>query len=111
MGQKMKLNFMILDRTIENKFIKFLNKKGFNNYVLFYGKGSASSAILEYLGIGESEKEVILIPSNEEVSATLFEMIKNSEFIKHVIAFKTAINGISSKKSLDYFLKEVISNE
>ena len=110
-NRKLKFNFIIIDRNYESKFIKFLKKQGFEKYFLFYAKGSATSAILDYLGIGESEKVVFVYPSNEKDALLLFETIKNSEYFKHILAFRTPVKGISSKKSLDYFLKEVISNE
>lgn len=109
--RKLKFTFIILDRNIESKFIKFLKKNGYGDYFLFYAKGSASSALLDYLGIGESEKEVLVFPSNEAKAIKLLESIEKSEYIKHVIAFRSPIKGISSKKSLDYFLKEAISDE
>jgi len=108
---KLKFNFLIVNREIEKKLIKFLNRKGYNKYFLFYGKGSANSSILEYLGIGETENTILVFPLNEKNSIMLFEDITNSEFIKHTIAFRIPIKGISSKKSLDYFLKEVIKGE
>ena len=110
-NKKLKLNFLILDRDHESKIIKFLKKHGFDKYFLFYGMGSATSDILDYLGIGESEKVVFVYPSNEKDSDKLFELIKTSEYLKHCLVFKCPVKGISSKKSLDYFLKEVIVNE
>ena len=109
--KKLKFSFIISDRQYEGNLIKFLKKKGFEKYFLFYGKGSASSAILEYLGIGESEKVIFVYPSNEKDALQLATIIKESEYLKHVILFRSAIKGISNKKSLDYFLKEVSSNE
>lgn len=109
--KKLKLNFIIMDRNIETKFIKFLKKHGFEKYFLFYAKGSATSDILDYLGIGEVEKEIIVYPSNENDSKKLLSIIKDSEYIKYCLAFSSPVKGISSKKSLDYFLKEVVSHE
>lgn len=109
--KKLKFTFIILDRNIENKFVKFLKKNGYGDYFLFYAKGSANSALLDYLGIGESEKEVMVFPLSETKAIKLLECIGNSEYLKHVIAFRSPIKGISSKKSLDYFLKEVATNE
>ena len=109
--KKLKLNFIIIDRNYENKITKFLKKNGFDKYFLFYGKGSASSDILDYLGIGESEKVVLVYPSNESDATMLFKIIENSEYLKHVLAFRCPVKGISSKKSLDYFLKEVVMHE
>lgn len=109
-NKKLKLNFIIIERAQQSKFIKFLNKHGFEKYFLFYAKGSASSDILDYLGIGESEREVLVYPSNESDAQKLFDLIKNSEYLKHLLAFRIPVKGISSKKSLDYFLKEVAYN-
>ena len=110
-NKKLKLNFIIMNRTIETKFIKFMKKHGFEKYFLFYAKGSASSDILDYLGIGEVEKEILVYPSNEYDSEKLLKMIKESDYLKHCLAFSIPVRGISSKKSLDYFLKEVVSYE
>ena len=110
-NKKLKMNFIIMDRDIETKFIKFLRKQGFEKYFLFYAKGSASSDILDYLGMGEVEKEVLVYPSNESDSQKLLSIIQNSEYIKYCLAFSSPVKGISSKKSLDYFLKEVVSYE
>lgn len=109
--KKLKLNFVIMDRAFEGKITKFLKKKGFNKYFMFFAKGSASSDILDYLGIGESEKVIYVYPSNEKDAEKLFEIIKDSEYGKHCLAFRCPVKGISSKKSLDYFLKGVISHE
>lgn len=109
--KKLKFNFIITNREIESKIIKFLKKNGYEKYFLFYGKGSASSALLDYLSIGETEKVVLVYPSNEEDSKRIMELVKNSDFLKETIVFRSPIKGISSKKSLDYFLKEVVVNE
>ena len=110
-NKKLKLTFLITERSLGNKINKSLKEKGFDKYFLFYAKGSASSTVLEYLGIGESEKEVIIYPSNENDSLKIMECIKNSEYIKNTIIFRVPVSGISSLKSLEYFLKEVEVNE
>lgn len=109
--RKLKLNFLITERSLGNKVSKLLKEKGFDKYFLFYAKGSASSNILDYLGIGETEKEVIIYPSNESDALKIMECIKNSEFLKSTILFRVPVSGISSLKSLEYFLKEVSENE
>ena len=109
--QKLKLNFLIVHRDHEKKVIKFLHNNGYRKYFLFYGKGSASSAILEYLGIGERENSILLFPLGEADSIKLFDMISDSELLKSIIAFRVPLKGISSKKSLDYFLKGVTCDE
>jgi len=107
--RKLKFTFLITERS--NKISKFLKDKGFDKYFLFYAKGSASSNILDYLGIGETKKEVLVYPSNEEDAILIMDYIKESEFIKNTIVFRVPVKGISSLKSLEYFLKEESSNE
>ena len=109
--RKLKLTFLITERSVGNKINKFLTKKGFDKYFLFYAKGSASSTVLEYLGIGETEKEVIVYPSNEEDASKIMDSIKESEFIKNTIVFRIPVKGISSLKSLEYLLEGVSNNE
>lgn len=110
-NKKLKFTFLITERNLENKITKFLKQKGFDKYFLFYAKGSATSNILDYLGIGETEKEVIVFPLNEDDSKTLMKYVKESEFIKNTIVFRIPIKGISSMKSLEYFMKGVTSYE
>lgn len=106
MEKKLKFSFVICDRENEKKIIKFLKNSGYDKFFLFYGKGSASNQILEYLGIGESEKVIIIYPTSEKRAIELMEIIKKSEYLKHILVFRSAIKGISSLKSLDYFIKE-----
>ena len=80
--QKLKFTFLITERNLGNKLNKFLKEKGFDKYFLFYAKGSATSNILDYLGIGETEKEVIIYPTNEEDSIKLMDYIRESDFLK-----------------------------
>ena len=109
--RKLKFTFLITERSSGNLINKYLKEKGFDKYFLFYAKGSASSNILDYLGIGETEKEVIIYPSNEEDAESIMNLIKESEFIKNTIVFRVPIKGISSLKSLEYFLKGETNNE
>ncbi len=111
MGKKLKFTILITKRSLSEKLVKSLKEKGHNDYFLFYAKGSASSTILEYLGIGETEKDVIIYPGGEKKSIELMEYIKNSEFIKSTLAFRVPVAGISSLKSLEYYLKEETNNE
>lgn len=111
MKKKLKLTFILVNREISGKLIKYLTKKGYSNYFLFYGKGSASSTILDYLGIGETENNVIVYPSGEEEAISIMNHVKESEFLKHAIVFRVPVKGISSAKSLNYLLKGVSNHE
>lgn len=109
--KKLKFTFLITERSLGDKINKYLTSKGFDKYFSFYAKGSATSAILDYLGIGETEKDVIIYPSNENDALKIMNYIKDSDFIKNTIIFRVPIKGISSFKSLEYFLKEEVNNE
>lgn len=109
--KKLKFTFLITNRELGVKITDYLKSKGIENYFSFYGKGSASTAILDYLGIGESEKDIIIYPSNEEDSKLIMESIKNSEYFKNTIAFRVPIKGVSSMNILNHFLKEGKENE
>lgn len=109
--KKLKFTFLITERSIGKKINKYLETNGFGKYFSFYAKGSATSAILEYLGVGETEKDVIIYPSNEDDAIKIMNLVKESEFIKKTIIFRVPVSGISSLKSLQYFLKEEVGNE
>lgn len=109
--KKLKFTFLIVKRDVSNKVISYLSDAGFKDCFSFYGKGSASVAILDYLGIGETENNVIIYPSNEEEAMVLMESVRNSEYLKDIIAFRVPVKGISSMNALNYFLREENSNE
>ena len=109
--KKLKFTFLIVKRDVSSKVISYLHYAGFKDCFSFYGKGSASVAILDYLGIGETENNVIIYPSNEEEAQVLMESVRNSEYLKDIIAFRVPVKGISSMSALNYFLREGISNE
>ena len=104
--KKLKFTIILIKREVSNKVVNFLKSKGLENYFSFYGKGSASSAILDYLGIGESENNVIVYPTSEDESIMIMESLKNSEYLKDIIAFRVPVKGISSMSALKHFLKE-----
>lgn len=102
--RKLKLTFLLMDRGVSKKIVKHLEEKGFNKYFSFYGKGSASSTILEYLGIGETEKNILVYPSGEEESIKLMNAIRQNENLKQIVAFRVPVKGISSLNGLNYYL-------
>lgn len=109
--KKLKLTFMLVKRDMLGKITDFLSNAGYKDYFSVYGKGSASLAILDYLGIGETENALLIYPSNEEDSHALMEHIRNSEYLKYIIAFRVPVKGISSMTALEYFLKEGTKDE
>jgi len=102
--RKLKITLILANRGCSKKIVKELRDKGFSTYFSFYGKGSASSSVLEYLGIGETEKDILLYPLGEKGSNMLMESIRQSEYLKELIAFRVPIKGISNIKALNYLL-------
>lgn len=110
-NKKLKLTVLITERDMAPKITKYLKNVGVDKYFLIYALGSANSSVLDYLGIGETKKDVIIYPCSEDDSSKIMEAIKISEFLKSTIAFRVPIKGISSLDSLKYFLKEADVNE
>ena len=57
---KTKLLVTIIDRDLEDKFIKMYQKKKIAYNLVFYGKGTIRSESLEYFGLDDVKKAVIL---------------------------------------------------
>ena len=51
--------FMIINADDENKFLKILNKYQPGFKVVMHGTGTASSSLLEYFGLSETNKTII----------------------------------------------------
>lgn len=109
--KKLKLTFMLVKRDMLGKITDFLSNAGYKDYFSVYGKGSASLAILDYLGIGETENAILIYPSNEEDACSIMECVRNSEYLKYIIAFRVPVKGISSMTALEHFLKEGVKHE
>lgn len=109
--KKLKFTFLITERNLGVKITAYLKNHGIDKNFLFYAKGSASSALLDYLGIGESEREVIVYPTGEDDAKLIMDSLKNSEYLKRTIVFRVPVKGISNAHFLDYFLREENINE
>jgi hypothetical protein len=109
--KKLKFTFIIVKRDACNKVVNYLKNLGIEDYFSFYGKGSARVAILDYLGIGESENNILVYPTNEDDGKLIIKSLRNSEYLKDVIAFRVPIKGVSSMNALNYFLKEEKESE
>ena len=109
--KKLKLTLMLVKRDMAGKITDFLGSLGYKDYFSTYGKGSASLAILDYLGIGETENALLIYPSNEEDAQTIMNHIRTSEYLKYIIAFRVPVKGISRMTALKHFLKEDVNHE
>lgn len=68
-------------------------------HFLCFGLGTASSEILDYLGVGESQKDVVLTLTPQTKIPALLALVSEKMKLKkpgHGIAFTLPISGISS---------------
>ncbi|HHX80241.1 MAG TPA: hypothetical protein GX692_04165 [Acholeplasmataceae bacterium] len=94
----MKLLITIVDRNHSDKFVNILNKvPRFQGISL--GKGTATSDILDYLGIGETGKDVVwCVVEDEDVEGIFAEFSKYKEFTQMgAVAFTLSIANIGKK--------------
>lgn len=95
----MKLLIAIIDRRFCDKVINILSNKALC-ITASLGLGTANSEILDYLGIGETEKEIIHCVVNAEDVDSIFESLANiPEFVaRHGgVAFTIPITAIGKK--------------
>lgn len=99
--KKLKLLVTIVDRSKALFYLDILEQFEINMQMVVYGKGTAGSEMLNYLGLAESEKVVIFSFVREDnikkVLETLtekFEKVKNGKGIAYTIPLKSII-GVS----------------
>ena len=99
--RKLKLLVTIIDRSKTPLYLDVLEQFEINMQTVIYGKGTAGSEMLSYLGLGETEKAVILSFVREdnvkdvlETLAEKFEKVKNGKGIAYTIPLKSII-GVS----------------
>lgn len=99
--KKLKILFTIVDRTKALFYTDLLEQFEVNMQMVLYGKGTATSETLHYLGLSESEKAIIVSVVREdkikeilEVLNEKFEKVKNGKGIAYTIPMKSII-GVS----------------
>lgn len=118
--KKLKILVTVVDRSKALFYTDLLEQFEINMQLVCYGRGTADSEMLRYLGLASSEKAVILSIIREdvikEVLSTLeekFEKVKNGKGIAYTIPIKSLI-GVSVYQFLSNektFIKEEKSNE
>lgn len=118
--KKLKILVTVVDRSKALFYTDLLEQFEINMQLVCYGRGTADSEMIRYLGLASSEKAVILSVIREdvikEVLSTLeekFEKVKNGKGIAYTIPIKSLI-GVSVYQFLSNektFIKEEKSNE
>jgi len=115
--EPLKLLISIVEKGKAEELTNLLEGEGFTYHFVCIGKGTASSDILDYLGLGETEKEVIFstIPAaREEFALNLLENKMELKRRGKGIAFTvslTAVGGATMLRYLSGSLGEEVENE
>lgn len=67
------------------------------------GKGTANKEVLDFLGIGETEKELVFCLLDEKIVPQVMEFLKNdTEFVgkRKGVAFTMSLDSIASRKAI-----------
>jgi hypothetical protein len=105
---KLHMLFIIVDRNKGSKITDLLDDRGMNFHVIFLGRGTANSEILEYLGFGETEKDVVCSIIKEELIDDVFTILKDDFKIENPtngVAFTVPINSIGGLDTFKQFIK------
>ncbi len=72
----LKLMVTIIDRGKGKKLMSYYKSQNINYSLLCFGKGTASSDVLDYLGLDESEKDVFISVVYAESIPKIFAQLK-----------------------------------
>ena len=100
---KIKLVVSIVPRNKGNLLIEDCEKSCGGSKIVLRGEGTASSEILELFGLGETEKDVVLMFVGADFASETLDFINrkmNLEEIGKGIAFTVNINGIGGLRTL-----------
>lgn len=94
----LKLVTIITAREKGRKLVAILNENGFDFHDSFLGYGTAPTEIAAYLGLGESEKAIVLLCLDGNSVKELFTLLKNEEYFEDSggLAFTVPINSVSN---------------
>lgn len=98
----LKLMITIVDRGKSKKLMSYYKSQNINFSILCFGKGTASSEILDYLGIDEEEKDVFIsVIYADDVSKIFAQLKEKMEFHKagKGIAFTVPLDSIGGMPS------------
>jgi uncharacterized protein YfbU (UPF0304 family) len=96
----MKLLVTIVDRENSEEYIELLNHDKPRFQVVSLGHGTANSEILDYFGLAETDKTLILaIVEDGDVKALFEELAKKESIHRHggAVAFTVSIANMNKK--------------
>ena len=102
--KKIKMLTTIVDRGNGEKIAEMLRENNVIYNMILLGKGTAKSEILDYLGLGQTEKDIVLSVVNEENVHNILNNLKEKMHMAEPgngIAFTIPISSIDSSAALE----------
>lgn len=109
--KQVELIAVITDRNKADKIREVYKKEDINFNILFFGKGTASTEMLEFLGLDNIEKAIIISVATHEKAKYMLDKLNEKMYFKDKgsgIAFTvpiSAVGGISTIQILTKTLK------
>lgn len=103
MNSPLKIMFIIIDRNKTEKLLLKLSEVGVNFQHVFRAEGTAKSDILDYLGVGHSEKSVILCSLTKNTVLKVKDILtRDFDILKkgNGIAFTIPITSVGGPATL-----------
>lgn len=103
--QRLFMLVTVVNRGIGQKVVERYKERGISFHVLSHGYGSADSELLEMLGLGETEKDVVFSVGNERETETVMTDWRENKKIQGQgkgIAFTVPLSAIVGQQVLSY---------
>ncbi len=100
---KIKFLVVIIDRRLTEKLTESLTENGARLVDNILGKGSTKSEIISLLGLGETEKSVLISVVKESLVPTIFTMLKKKYHFSTPgkgLAFTIPISAVGGSTTL-----------
>lgn len=107
---RLSLLVAIVDRNQGEKVTKIMNTDNLSFNFIFLGRGTASSDLLNYLGLGETEKDVVLSAAPSEKIPMLMERLNQELHLDkpgHGVAFTIPISSVGGPQTLAMMIGEL----
>lgn len=103
--KKIKLLLTIIDRGKGEEITEMFRENHVMYNMILLGKGTAKSEILDYLGLGSTEKDIIISVGDEDNIKDVLYTLRNKYKLYEPgngIAFTIPISSVDSALALDY---------
>lgn len=93
----------VVDRGKGQTVVSLFEEQQVSYHLICLGHGTANSDILDYLGLGETEKDVVFSTVPEEKAAALLHLLSdhmNFNHPGHGIAFTVPVNSVGGQMTL-----------